>query len=199
MPLKDPYLRETPSQTAGPYVHIGLVPAQAGFDIFEKNFSNRVEGEGPRIRITGKVLDGLGAPITDVLLESWQADADGRFDNPAFRGWARAASAFDTGEWTIETVRPGAAPNSDGTMLAPQIGLWIVARGINIGLSTRLYFPEHAEANTADPVFSRVPPHRRETLLARPKGDGNGALGGVQDYRFDIVVQGEGETVFFDA
>lgn len=195
MPIRDNALRETPSQTAGPYVHIGLVPAQAGFEIFEKNFSNRIEGDGPRISISGKVLDGLGAPITDVLLESWQADANGRFDNPAFRGWARTASAFDTGEWSLETVRPGSAANADGTVLAPQIGFWIVARGINIGLSTRLYFPEHADANATDPVFSRVPPHRRETLIAKPGETSDG----VQHYRFDIVVQGAGETVFFDA
>ncbi|MEL6236002.1 MAG: protocatechuate 3,4-dioxygenase subunit alpha [Pseudomonadota bacterium] len=195
MPRRSTSLTETPSQTAGPYVHIGLVPAQAGFEIFERNFSNHIAGAGPRIRISGRVFDGIGAPITDVLVESWQADAEGRFDGPGFRGWARAASDFDSGEWVIETVRPGAVAEPGGTVLAPQIGLWIVARGINIGLSTRIYFPEEAAANAADPVLSRVPPHRRGTLLAQKQG----VEGDVQGYRFDIVVQGEGETVFFDA
>lgn len=195
MPRKSASLSETPSQTAGPYVHIGLVPAQAGFEIFETNFSNSIPGEGSRIRIAGRVLDGIGAPITDVLVESWQADAQGRFDTPGFRGWARAASDFATGEWVIETVRPGAATEPGGAVLAPQIGLWLVARGINIGLSTRMYFPEETAANAADPVLSRVPPHRRETLLAKKQAE----AGDVQGYRFDIVVQGAGETVFFDA
>jgi protocatechuate 3,4-dioxygenase, alpha subunit len=194
MPQKLDYLKETPSQTAGPYVHIGLVPKQAGFDIYENNFGNVVPGEGERIRLRGIVRDGTGAPITDVLVETWQADAQGSFSNPGFRGWARAGSAFDTGEWMIETIRPGAAPNRDGTTLAPQILFWIVARGINVGLNTRMYFPEAAEANAADPVFRKVLPHRKATLVA-VAGD---MVDGVQEYRFDIRVQGGNETVFFD-
>lgn len=192
---KPDYLRETPSQTAGPYVHIGLAPAQAGFEIFERNFGHVIEGKGARIRIRGKVIDGTGTPIHDVLVETWQADAQGSFTDPDFRGWARCPSDFQTGEWVIETVRPGAAANVDGRTLAPQINFWIVARGINIGLSTRMYFPEEAEANAADPVFVKVLPHRRATLLAAA-GE---IVDGVQEYRFDIRVQGEGETVFFDA
>lgn len=188
------YLKETPSQTAGPYVHIGLVPKQAGFDIYANTFGSVVAGDGPRIRIRGKVIDGAGAPITDVLVETWQADARGSFTNPGFRGWARAGSAFDTGEWVIETVRPGAAPNRDGSMLAPQILFWIVARGINIGLNTRMYFPEEAAANASDPVFCKVLPHRQGTLVAVA----GGLVDGVREYRFDVHMQGERETVFFD-
>lgn len=194
MAQKLDYLKETPSQTAGPYVHIGLVPRQAGFEIYDNNFGNVIPGKGERIRIRGRVIDGTGAPLNDVLVETWQADASGSFTNPEFRGWARAGSDFETGEWVIETVRPGAAPNRDGATLAPQILFWIVARGINIGLNTRMYFPEDAAANAADPVFRKVPPHRRETLLAQP-GD---RVDGVQEYRFDIHLQGARETVFFD-
>ncbi|MFG3757482.1 protocatechuate 3,4-dioxygenase subunit alpha, partial [Klebsiella pneumoniae] len=108
-----PYLKETASQTAGPYVHIGLIPDMAGFDIFEKNFSSVLAGPdtaGERIRIEGRVIDGAGAPLRDVLLEIWQADASGRYNHPAdgrtkplestFRGWGRAGSHFETGLYT---------------------------------------------------------------------------------------------------
>src|SRR6478609_4996488 len=118
-------LKETASQTAGPYVHIGLAPKAAGFDIFEQNFGNvlvQPATRGERIAIEGRVIDGSGTPLRDVLLEIWQAD-------DSFRGWGRACSDFETGVWRFETVKPGAVEGRKGRMMAPHVNLWIVARG----------------------------------------------------------------------
>lgn len=202
------YLKETASQTAGPYVHIGLIPKQAGFDIFEKDFSNVLvvpETKGERIAIEGRVFDATGAPIRDVLVEIWQANAAGRYNHPAdtqdkpidptFRGWGRAGSDFDTGIFTFETIKPGPVVARRGRgMMAPHISLWIVARGINIGLATRMYFSDEAEANAVDPVLKLIEqPARRQTLIAeRTMRAGNPV------YVFDIHMQGDKETVFFD-
>lgn len=198
-------LKESPSQTAGPYVHIGLAPSRAGFDAYERELGWDVAGEapGPRIRVEGVVWDGTGAPVRDVLIEVWQADAEGRHASPAdprhgevhpgFRGWGRAVPDFETGLWAFETVKPGRVPGRHGRPMAPHVSLWLVARGINLGLQTRMYFDDEAEANALDPVLGlieQVP--RRETLLAR-RVEGEGLR-----YRFDIRLQGEGETVFLD-
>ena len=201
-------LRETASQTAGPYVHIGLAPNQAGFDIFEKNFGNVLttpETKGERIRIEGIVYDGSGTPVRDVLIETWQANAEGKYNHPgdrqpdkqidpSFRGWARSCSDFATGLYTIETIKPGVVEGRKGRPMAPHINFWIVARGINIGLNTRMYFSDEAEANAADPVINLIEWEvRRKTLIAeRQERDGEVV------YRFDIRLQGENETVFFD-
>lgn len=201
------YLKETPSQTAGPYVHIGLAPSYAGFEIFENNFSNDIAGpntKGERITVRGRVFDGTGAPLRDVLLESWQANASGKYHHPEdtqqkpldddFRGWGRICSDFETGVFTLNTIKPGAVPGRNGTVQAPHISLWIVARGINIGLQTRLYFSDEADANTQDPVLNAIEHvERRQTLIAtRSEEDGKIV------YTFDIRLQGDQETVFFD-
>ncbi len=202
-------LKETPSQTAGPYVHIGLIPHQAGFDIFERPFGNVLAGPdtpGERIRIEGRVLDGLGAPCRDILLEAWQANAAGRYNHPAdqqadkpldvgFRGWGRAGTDFTTGLYGFETIKPGAVVGRSGHRpMAPHVNLWLVSRGINIGLSTRMYFADEAELNEHDPVLRMIdPPVRVETLLARREERDGGAV-----YVFDIRLQGDRETVFFD-
>ncbi len=147
-----PLMRETASQTAGPYVHIGLAPAQAGFEIFDKSFGNVLvdaQTKGERIRIEGRVYDGIGTVLKDVLIESWQANAAGRYAHPAdqqegkaldphFRGWGRACTDFDTGLYSFETIKPGIVAGRNGRFMAPHINLWIVARGINLGLDTRL-------------------------------------------------------------
>lgn len=198
-------LRETPSQTAGPYVHIGLAPGAAGFDIYDQELGWDIAGpnaKGERISIEGRVIDGTGSPVKDVLLEAWQANADGIYAHPegggavedGFRGWGRVITDFDTGEWRFDTVKPGPTPGRKGTRQAPHILLWIVARGINIGLNTRLYFDDEPEANAADPVLNVIEwENRRATLIAkRSEQDGNVV------YRFDIHIQGESETVFFD-
>ncbi len=197
-----PYLKETPSQTAGPYVHIGLIPHQAGFDIFENNFSNVLvtsATKGERITIEGRIFDGTGAIARDILVEIWQANAAGRYDHPAdrqenkpldpaFRGWGRTGTDFQTGLYRFETIKPGAVAGRHGHKpMAPHVSFWLAARGINIGLATRMYFSDEAQANAADPVLNIIEqPSRREE---HP---------GEVVYVFDIHLQGERETVFFD-
>ena len=202
-----PYLKETASQTAGPYVHIGLIPDMAGFDIFEKNFSNVLAGlntKGERITLEGQVLDGTGTPLRDVLLEIWQANASGRYNHPAdrsagaldpeFRGWGRAGSDFQSGLISFETIKPGVTSDKSGRRYAPHINVWIVARGINIGLNTRLYFSDEEAANAADPVLNLIEqPVRRSTLIAKRSERAGKAI-----YSFTINLQGPDETVFFD-
>ena len=205
MPQTLDYLKESPSQTAGPYVHIGLAPVAAGFDIYKRELGWDIAGpnaKGERIRVEGVVIDGTGSPIKDVLIEAWQANADGHYAHPegggpvedGFRGWGRVITDFDTGEWGFDTVKPGPVMGRNGRPMAPHITLWIVARGINIGLNTRLYFSDEAAANAADPVINLIEwERRRQTLIARrTERDGKAV------YRFDIRVQGEDETVFFD-
>ncbi len=199
------YLRETASQTAGPYVHIGLAPGAAGFDIYKQELGWDIAGPnaaGERIRVEGRVIDGMGAPIKDVLLEVWQANAAGNYAHPegggpvedGFRGWGRVITDFDTGEWGFDTVKPGKTRGRNVGTQAPHLNLWIVARGINIGLNTRIYFSDESEANAKDPVLNLIEwENRRATLIAaRSERDGTPV------YRFDIRLQGEDETVFFD-
>jgi protocatechuate 3,4-dioxygenase alpha subunit len=199
---KLPYLKETPSQTAGPYVHIGLAPAVAGLRVNGPQPGETIAGPevgGQRIRIVGTVQDADGAPVKDALIEVWQADAAGRYAHPedprsaeiepGFTGWGRVVPDLSTGEFAFETVKPGPVPFRGDAMQAPHLTLWIVARGINIGLHTRLYFADEEAANAACPVLARVEPHRRKALLAVPETAG---------YRFDIHLAGPAETVFFD-
>ncbi len=203
--------RETSSQTAGPYVHIGLAPEVAGFDIFENNFGPVLANErtkGQRIRIEGRVFDGIGTVLKDVLIEIWQANAEGRYAHPGdrqpgksidpdFRGWGRACTDFETGVYAFETIKPGPVEGRNGRFMAPHVNAWIVARGINVGLNTRIYFGDEAEANAKDAVLNIIEwEARRKTLVAErldAKGDGGAVV-----YRFDIRLQGEDETVFFD-
>ncbi|MEX0285901.1 MAG: protocatechuate 3,4-dioxygenase subunit alpha, partial [Paracoccaceae bacterium] len=155
MPQDLHYLKETPSQTAGPYVHIGLAPGAAGFDIYRQELGHDIAGPnaaGERIRIEGLVIDGTGSPVKDVLLEAWQANAHGIYAHPdhpgevedGFRGWGRVITDFGTGEWAFDTVKPGPVMGRSGQLMAPHINLWFVARGINVGLNTRLYFDDEA-------------------------------------------------------
>lgn len=202
------YLKETPSQTAGPYVHIGLIPHQAGFEIFKNNFVNVLAGaatRGERITIEGRIIDGTGAPLRDALIEVWQANSEGRYNHPAdtqkkklddgFRGWGRTGTDFKTCLYTFETIKPGPVIARTGAKsMAPHINFWIVARGINIGLSTRMYFSDEAAANATDPVLNLIEQEaRRSTLIAQ-----RSVRQGKVVYTFDIVLQGERETVFFN-
>ena len=199
------YLKETPSQTAGPFVHIGLAPGAAGFDIYDQELGGDIAGPnaaGERIRVEGLVIDGIGSPVKDVLLEAWQANAAGVYAHPentgdvedGFRGFGRVITDFDTGEWAFDTVKPGPVAGRSGSVQAPHINLWIVARGINVGLNTRIYFEDEVAANAADPVINLIEwEKRRATLLAkRSERDGQVV------YRFDVCLQGDNETVFFD-
>lgn len=198
MTQKLDYLVETPSQTAGPYVHIGLMPTYAGNPgtyVQEVGVSPIADGaKGELIEIVGQVFDGTGWAMRDALIESWQPDAAGIFPgqagaDPAVSGHCRFAADADSGEFTLRTVKPGAVRARGGKMQAPHISLWIVARGINIGLQTRIYFED--EENGADPLLARIEQRPRvDTLIAKKVGEGK--------YRFDIRLQGEGETVFLD-
>lgn len=199
-------LDETASQTGGPYVHIGLAPEQAGFQIFEHNFGNVLvdkKTKGKRIALEGTVYDGSGTAMRDVLIEIWQADASGHYAHPAdpkpstWRGWGRTGADFATGRYRFETVKPGRVPAPGGGLQAPHIAMILFARGVNIGLHTRVYFSDETQANADDPVLGGIEwEARRQTLIAQRDERDGGVV-----YRFDIHVQGPTpaeETVFFD-
>lgn len=191
-------LIETPSQTAGPYVHIGCLPSFAGVDgVYPADLGRNAIAPGAKgevITIRGSVIDGTGWPLRDAMLESWQADAAGIYPghtgaDPNVSGFCRFAVDATSGDFTLRTVKPGSVALRHGGMQAPHIALWIVGRGINIGLSTRIYFED--EDNTGDRLLSRIEqPHRVDTLVATRVAPG--------DYRFDIRLQGDAETVFLD-
>lgn len=186
-------LNETPSQTAGPYVHIGTWPSAAGLPIRTQEKPNVMAGadaKGERIRIEGLIYDGAGSVVTDAMLELWHADADGRFPGH----WGRTITDLKTGEWFFETVKPGATKLADGRAEAPFGTVVIFARGINIHLHTRVFFADEEKANAADPTLKAVAePHLQKTLIASRSN-----RGGQTVYRFDIRLQGDAETVFFD-
>jgi protocatechuate 3,4-dioxygenase, alpha subunit len=156
--------------------------------------------EGTRINIEGHVYDGDGQPVPDAMIEIWQADAAGRYNYPSagvlapdatFTGAGRCGTD-DRGSFLFETIKPGAVPFDAQQMQAPHICVTVFARGLLNHLYTRLYFTDES-ANEHDPILLLVPEERRATLLAQPThGDG------VTTYRFDIVLQGAGETVFFN-
>ena len=179
--------KESPSQTAGPYVHIGCVPTFAGLegmyggkDLGDTMITGNPAGE--RLTLTLRVIDGAGEPMTDAMIEAWQPGPDGTFDPiDGFSNWGRQPTHAETGEAVFETLMPGAPAGQ-----APHIFLWIAARGINMGLMTRVYFPEND--NTADPVFA-LAGDRAATLVAEKTDSG---------YVHTIYVQGDKETVFFD-
>jgi protocatechuate 3,4-dioxygenase alpha subunit len=180
----------TPSQTVGPFFAIGL-PWPAG------RFAVPADAPGA-IRITGTVYDGHGAPVPDSLIETWQADPDGRVADlhghggssrlAGFRGFARCGAEDGDGRFEIVTVKPGRVPWPGGGEQAPHIAVSVFARGLLHRCVTRIYFADEAAANSVDPVLASVPAPRRATLLAEPSESG---------YTFDIRLQGAGETVFF--
>jgi protocatechuate 3,4-dioxygenase alpha subunit len=178
----------TPSQTIGPFLHIGLVWPDGPYVV--------PDGTPGAIRIGGRVFDGDGAAVPDALVETWQADAAGRFAHPddprgpaagGFRGFGRCPTDA-AGRWSILTVKPGALPTPGGDVEAPHLDVSIFARGLLDRLVTRIYFPDEP-ANDKDPVLLSVPdPALRDTLIA---------MSTVEGLRFDIHLQGEHETVFF--
>jgi protocatechuate 3,4-dioxygenase alpha subunit len=200
-------LKESPSQTAGPYIHIGMAPPVAGLPLRGDETPNVLAGstaQGERIRIEGIVFDGEGAPVKDAIIEFWQADANGKYDHPAdqrnippdpdLHNFGRAVTDLKSGLWWIETVKPGPVPGPQAGNMAPHVSIAIFARGINIHLNSRIYFDDEIDANGADPILALVDPAaRRATLIAR-----RGERDGTVTYRFDIHLQGENETVFFD-
>jgi len=182
----------TPSQTVGPFFHIGL-PYEGGPHLVEPDAAGA-------IRVGGRVFDGEGEPVNDAVIEIWQANGAGRYDHPedtreelpldeGFRGFGRCETSPD-GSYEFVTVKPGQVPAPDGGLQAPHIEVSVLARGVLKRIATRIYFPDEQEANEADPVLALVEDQeRRSTLVARKE---DGAL------RFDIHLQGGGETVFFD-
>jgi len=198
------YLKETASQTAGPYVHIGLTPNASGIggvyaaDLGAAMINDKTRGT--RISVSGHVIDGAASPLRDALVEIWQADASGLYNSPAeqrgtadpnFAGWGRCACDGETGRFAFDTIKPGRAPYRDGRLMAPHITFWIVARGINLGLHTRLYFSDEEKANAEDPILARIEHRVRvPTLIAERQGN---------TYVFDVHLQGDKETVFFDS
>jgi protocatechuate 3,4-dioxygenase, alpha subunit len=181
-------LPETPSQTIGPFFAVGLIWPDGSEAV--------PEGTPGAVRIGGRVLDGQGDPVPDALVETWQADPQGRFAHPddprgpatfGFRGFGRCPTDAE-GRWAIRTVKPGPLPAPDGATEAPHLDVSVFARGLLGRLVTRVYFPDEADANAADPVLASIPdPRVRERLIALPDGDG---------LRFDIHLQGDQETPF---
>ncbi|HTW18872.1 MAG TPA: protocatechuate 3,4-dioxygenase subunit alpha [Mycobacteriales bacterium] len=181
----------TPSQTVGPFLSIGLTWSDGPHVVRA--------GTPGAIEIFGYLYDGDAAPVPDGLVETWQADPDGRFAHPddprgaaagqpGFRGFGRCATDA-AGRWWVRTLKPGPLPAPDGRTEAPHLDVSVFARGLLDRVVTRIYFPDEPAANDADPVLSAVDPARRATLIATPDGD---------KLQFDIHLQGEDETVFFD-
>jgi protocatechuate 3,4-dioxygenase alpha subunit len=170
----------TPSQTAGPYLSIGLLRDLVPTILVDP-------GNPDAIRIRGRLLDGAGDGVPDGLIEIWQASPTGAFGGRDFAGFGRSGTA-DAGRFELVTVKPGRVAWPGGGVQAPHIAVGIFARGLLKRVVTRLYFPDEVEANDADPVLARLPPGRRESLIAIAE---DGAL------RFDIRLQGPQETTFF--
>jgi len=202
MAAHDKPLPESPSQTAGPYLHIGCLPNFSGIDgVYPEDPGRCMVNAntcGERIKIQGYVYDGDGAPLLDAMIEIWQADAAGLYPSARetgadaeFGGWGRQPCDPETGEFAFDTIKPGQVPYPDGRPQAPHITVWIVARGINIGLHTRLYFDDEPDANAVDPILAQLAAGgRAQTLVAKSEGE--------RRFRFDIYLQGDNETVFFD-
>ena len=195
--------KQTASQTIGPFFHHALTPEPYGRPGIAGGILAGGDTPGERVRIEGRVLDGEGQPMPDAMVEIWQANAAGRYNHPAddreeatldpgFRGFGRLGTDAD-GAFSFETVKPGPVPGRGNTLQAPHINLILFARGMPDHAFTRIYFSDEAEANGTDPVLSAVAAGRRATLVAERRETAGGVV-----YRFDIRLQGEAETVFFD-
>jgi protocatechuate 3,4-dioxygenase alpha subunit len=188
--------RQTPSQTVGPYFAYALTPEQYGYpfkDIARPLMIDE-QTEGERIRILGQVLDGDGAPVSDAMLEVWQADAQGSYPDPSrensFNGFGRVGTGTDPhNRFWFDTIKPG--PTEDGQ--APHLNVMVFMRGLLSHVYTRIYFSDESNLNAEDPVLNSVERTRRDTLIARRTRTPGGTV-----YRFDIHMQGDKETVFFD-
>jgi protocatechuate 3,4-dioxygenase alpha subunit len=189
-------LPQTPSQTVGPFFHIGTVETRGEHVLVTD------ETRGQRIVIRGRVLDGEGEAVPDVLLEIWQADASGIYNHPDdpeheradphFRGFGRADTVKD-GNFAFRTIKPGPVDYDGERRQAPHVNVRVFSRGMLTHAYTRFYFSDEESANAADLVLNLVDPERRDTLIARLQ-----LSEGVPVYQLDIRLQGRGETVFFD-
>jgi protocatechuate 3,4-dioxygenase alpha subunit len=176
-------LDATASQTVGPFFHIGLTHLR------RDHVLQPVRNEAP-VTVRGRVLDGSAAPIRDVAIELWQAGADGTYDRVGARGFGRIYPD-DDGNFTFSTIRPGAVPGPAQATQAPHLVVTLFMRGLLKQLMTRMYFPDD-HRNATDPILALVPPERRETLIAHPADAASSVL------HWDVVLQGDGETVFFE-
>jgi protocatechuate 3,4-dioxygenase, alpha subunit len=190
----------TPSQTVGPFFAYVLTPHE--YETREVFTADLVtpDAAGTPIRIEGYVIDGDGEPIIDAMVEIWQADGEGRYAgadaqpgaNTAFKGFGRT-DLDSNGFYGFRTVKPGRVPGPNGSLQAPHINVTIFARGLLKQLFTRIYL-EGEDANASDPILALVPADRRPTLIATRR-----ERGGEVVYSFNIRLQGDGETVFFEA
>ena len=193
-------LKQTPSQTIGPFFAYGLTPEEYGKPGVASSILVNDATKGERIRIHGQVLDGAEEPVTDALLEIWQADHDGRYHHPAdklqtaeiFQGFGRRATD-ENGMYSFMTIKPGRVQVEEGVLQAPHVNLIVFARGILVHAYTRIYFSDETDANDSDPVLTSIDPQRRSTLIAN-RDDSRA----VPRYSFDVLLQGVNETVFFD-
>jgi protocatechuate 3,4-dioxygenase alpha subunit len=184
----------TPFNTVGPFFKLMLRDRAEGTDTLVTPATR-----GERITIEGRLTDGAGQPILDGLIEIWQADAGGRYRHPedpghtavdpAFTGFGRVSTGVD-GTFVFHTIRPGVVAGGGGQTQAPHILVSVLARGIMTRCWTRIYFAGEP-LNATDPILALVPEARRQTIVAPKIADGR--------YRFDIVLQGDAETVFLDA
>lgn len=192
-------LKQTPSQTVGPYFAYGLTPQQYNYDmssVFDAVIADH-SAKGEHIQVVGQVLDGAGQPIADAMLEFLQTDADGNYVagtdeivNTGFTGYARIGTGTDVQQrYILHTVKPGAIASGQ----APHINVIVFMRGLLVHAFTRLYFDDEAAANSEDEILNSVPAERRHTLIAQRDPQAGGVA-----YRFDIQMQGQDETVFFD-
>jgi len=193
-------LKQTPSQTVGPFFAYGLTPEQYGYSFKNTVKSTLVEPEtkGERIRIEGQIFDGGGELIPDAMVEIWQADAEGRYahpddprdSDPRFFGFGRIGTGTDPeNRFFFDTIKPGAVDDDQ----APHINLILFMRGMLVHAYTRIYFSDEKEANGRDPILQSVPADRRSTLIALREDTPGGIV-----YRFDIHMQGKKETLFLD-
>jgi protocatechuate 3,4-dioxygenase, alpha subunit len=187
-------MKQTPSQTVGPFYSIGLTDREMNLLVSDST-------HGQRIRIEGQVIDGDGKPVPDAMIEIWQANAYGRYNHPddkqekpldgSFTGWGRSGTD-PNGFYFFDTIKPGPVPASESSVQAPHINMTVFARGMLTHAFTRIYFSDEP-ANESDPVLNSINKKRRQTLIAARQ-----EKSGKTIYRFDVRLQGQGETVFFD-
>jgi protocatechuate 3,4-dioxygenase alpha subunit len=196
-------IKQTPSQTAGPYLHIGLLPKKVGINSsFSRELNNLILSEktkGTRIEISGKIYDGNNEVLKDALVEIWQVDSNGNYQSRLtkktkydknFSNWGRTSCDINTGLWKFNTIKPGIVQLNKSEILAPHIWFWIVARGINLGLYTCMYFSDENTLNKLDRNLKKFTNNNLQSLFAV----------NIEKYKyeFNIYLQGDKETIFFN-